>query len=128
MAFCECPVCSTVFHVILSDPLNWYRDRWPNHRFGDQVPELCFWCLGDLEPGQRVKVRWLSQEMSGRSSLVTPGDIGVVSAAETSDAGEREYRVRCVNADGSLKWEQMLARQELYRLLSKSDHTPPVAK
>jgi hypothetical protein len=127
-AFCRCPVCSTVFEVKPAGEPNGYRDRWPNHRIGDLVPELCSFCWGDLEPGQRVKVRWLSQEMQGRSSLVSPGDVGVVSAAVASDAGEREYCVRCVNADGSLKGEEMLARQELYRLLSDSDRTPPVAK
>jgi len=42
--YCQCPVCSSNFHINVSDAVEWYKSRFPKYEFNALVPELCVSC------------------------------------------------------------------------------------
>ena len=117
MPYAKCPTCGLVFHLTVRSVESWYADRHPALPVGAVAPEPCFFCWGDLEAGQKVRIRWLSERLA-ESGKPLVGDTGTVVTVEVS--GDRLYGVQGTNAEG--EWTRLFERRELQRIRPGAGH------
>jgi hypothetical protein len=92
-----CPECGCKMHVRPLDVEEWHRQH-PQHRAGDRFDFKCPGCGFALEPGSRVSVRSVPQELAG---YVAPGAFGTVTAVEgEGESGARSYIVEVPSPSG----------------------------
>lgn len=80
MPYARCPVCRSLFHLLVRAPslADWEREH-VREREADGMPLLkCIRCWIDLRPGHRVTLRAVPDGLAGALSV---GDEGVVESA-----------------------------------------------
>jgi hypothetical protein len=68
MPFSRCPNCDARTHINIGqrDPVDWYREQYPDLRAGDEVPELCADC-SRIENGIEISEEELAHQQQVRN-------------------------------------------------------------
>lgn len=82
MPYSKCPLCGIVRHVNVSDPVAWYKERYPDLPFMALVAAPCFDCNATLEVGDTIEIRRHFSQHASWSSVGATGTIYSISSCE----------------------------------------------
>lgn len=99
----KCPICGTEYHLQVTDPGQWYKDR--GLEFGALLIEKCFGCWRELKLADRVRVLRSPDD----SAAISAGDIWYVMEVMES-SGAKRYRVE---AESAAKWVASFEREAI---------------
>lgn len=91
--YSKCPQCGNVSHVNVSDPVAWYKERYPELPFMALVAAPCFDCNAPLEVGDTIEIRRHFSEHASWASVGATGTIYMISSCEKGS-------IYAVNIDG----------------------------
>jgi hypothetical protein len=110
MPTANCPICNREWFLGVEDEAAWYRERFPDRRFGDVVPLVCFECGPELEIGDCVTLR-LVRDDSQKQSL-TVGVVGKVVDTRAEGNRQSSFCVECPS--GGSRVRAWFKRTELF--------------
>ena len=119
MPLMKCSTCASLFHVRPAEPIAWKTQ----HPGPEPIPGVCFLCWGSLAPGQRVRVRWLSEQSQARLAGVGVGAVGTISRVlrATPEGVDDAYSVAFSSREGAPALEAPLLRRELHRVMGEAE-------
>jgi hypothetical protein len=82
MPYCHCPHCNTTFHVNVSDPESWQRERFPEYEVNALFPQSCRNCW------QQSLARWYPFD-AGKSIGATGSEGGSIIKDDEHPDGAR---------------------------------------
>ena len=82
MPWAKCAACAETFHLNVSEPVSWYRERYPKYEFAALVPDLCINCW------KKAKAMWRPFE-SGKTIGSNGSESGSIIRDEEHELGAR---------------------------------------
>lgn len=118
MPYAQCPNCSTLFHVLVTDVQQWYHERHPTLRGGEMALEQCPGCMFTVQEGAYI---YLIDHTAAPNHRVLWQKVGIVKAIHLTSSTATLYEVEQAPIVGFPTWRKQLKRTDMWSVSEKRD-------